>query len=218
MTEKELFDHLCAMAERTGRGPQPPFAPVALPLHPDDPIDYGKLREEVMEEALGPADYIFYSSLGAPHIDVSRHPPRVGRPFWCFVTNGMSDFPQLLPDGSTFRSELMCATRESSASAPDLLQVLATFPFRCDTFLHLYHTVPFPEGVENPAFTHVMTIPPFLVPDLAKARFLGERLVLMSIIVITDQERESAVREGSEALVERLPDLLDTWLIDARKP
>ena len=75
------------------------------------------------------------------------------QPFWCYVTNGMSDFPQLHADGSSFRSEMMCVSREEWGLAPELIRVLGIMPFQDDTYLHLYHTVPFPQGVGDLRFT-----------------------------------------------------------------
>lgn len=93
---------------------------------------------------------------------------------------------------------------------------MATFPFRARTFLHCYHTVPWPGGVGSPRFTYIMTIPPFTTPELSRISFLGQELLVMSLIRITDEERQKAVEEGSRVLVDSLPDILDTWLIDGR--
>lgn len=216
MTEDELRDHLWSLVPGAVRGPQPPFADVAFPLHPDSPVDYEHERATACERVLGACDYVFHPSVGAPHIDVYRYPPAADRPFWCYVTNGMSDFPQVLPDGSLFRSEITCASSKGGRTPAQLLNVLGTMPFRSATFLHLYHTVPFPDGVGDPRFTYTMTVPPFLVGALARLKFLGERLLVMSLIRITEGERQRAVEESSQVVVDSLPDVLDTWLIDGR--
>lgn len=216
MTEPDLHQHICGMAGMPAKGSQPPFAEVAFPLHPDTPIDYEAVRAAAVEKILGPCDYVLHPAVGAPHVDVYRYPPSVNRPFWCYVTNGMSDFPQVLPDQSLFRSELICATRSEARTAADLLTVLGTMPFRDATFLHLYHTVPFPDGIGDPRFTYVMTIPPFLVEDLVKVAFLGQPLVVMSIIRITAEERQRAAATSSRQVVNSLPDDLETWLLDGR--
>jgi hypothetical protein len=216
MTEDELREHVCRLAEVPLSGRQPPFAEVAIPLHPDTPVDYEDVRQSAFEAVLGAADFIFHPSLGVPHIDVLRYPPTASREFWCYATNGMSDFPQDLPDGTKFRSELVCCSRSQADDWPELLRVLGTFPFRSATFLHTYHTVPFPNGVGDPRFTYIMTVPPFLTPDLAKVQFLGEPLLVMAVMRITGGERDRAVVESSRRVVDSLPDLLDTWLIDGR--
>lgn len=145
-----------------------------------------------------------------------RFPPTTDRPFWSYATNGMSDFPQVLPDGTTFRSELTCFAKTEDPVWADLLHCLGTFPFRTATFLHTHHTVPFPDGIGDPRFTYALTIPPFLAPGLAQARFLGDSLLVMSVIRITAEERQSAVSTSSRQLVDSLPDTLDSWLIDGR--
>lgn len=218
MTEDELRSQICRIAGRADTGGQVPFSNVAIPLHPDQPIDYESVRTEMFEAALGPSDAILHPPIGAPHIDVLRFPPTAERPFWAYATNGMSDFAQVLPDGTSFRSELTCFTRAEDSLWADLLVTLGTFPFRCNTFLHLHHTVPFPDGVGDHRFPCTLTIPPFLAPGLFDARFLGGPLLVISVIRITAQERDYAVAHSSRALVDALPDALDTWLVDGRRP
>ncbi len=110
----------------------------------------------------------------------------------------------------------MCASSREGKLPGDLLHVLGTMPFQDDTFLHYFHTVPFPEGIGDPRFTYAMTVPPFLCSELAKLDFLGNPLVMMMVIRITAEEQKRAVRTSSEQVVENLPDVLDTWLIDGR--
>jgi hypothetical protein len=217
MTEEELFRHICSMAKADAVGRQPPFAEVAVPLHPDSPVDYEAERAKTFDEVLGKEDYLYHAPAGAPHIDVHRYPPGGERTFWCYATNGMSDFPQHLPDGNAFRSELVCCSHSADAIWAELLRVLGTFPFGARTCLHAYHTVPFPDGLGDPRFTYAMTIPPFVKPELADLRFLGEPLVVLSVIRITADERNMAVRTSSQSVVESLPDTLETWLIDGRR-
>lgn len=216
MTEEELRRHILSATDRRGRGEQPPFAESAFPLHPSKPIQYELVRAEMYERILGYCDGVFHPPIGAPHIDVYRYPPSSDRPFWSYITNGMSDFRQILPDDSSFRSEVMCASASQWDNAAELLQVLGRMPFEDDTFLREYHTVPFPQGVGDPKFTYIMTIPPFLVKELDDLSFLEEPLEVMSVIRITTDEREFAVEHSSRELVDNLPDELGTWLIDGR--
>lgn len=217
MTEDELLRHICAMAHAESHGGQPPFADVAVPLHPDSPIDYEAVREKAFTEVLGEPDFVYHSFVGAPHVDIYRYPHTEERSFWCYATNGMSDFPQVLPDGTSFRSEITCCCRSPSPAWAELLRVLGTFPFRARTFLHVYHTVPFPDGIGERRFTYVMTIPPFLSPKLHGLSFLGHPLLSMGVIRITEDDRDLAIQNSSQYLVDRLPDELDTWLIDGNR-
>jgi hypothetical protein len=216
MTEEELRQHILSATDRRGRGEQPPFADTAFPVHPSKPIDYELVRAEMYERILGRCDGVFHPPMGAPHIDVYRYPPTSDRPFWFYVTNGMSDFRQILPDDSSFRSEIMCASASQWDQAAELLQVLGRMPFEDDTYLRQYHTVSFPQGVRDPKFTYIMTTPPFLVKELDYLSFLDEPLEVMSVIPITSDEREFAVEYSSRELVDNLPDELGTWLIDGR--
>ena len=62
-----------------------------------------------------------------------------------------------------------------------------------------------------------MTTPPFLVDEFKSLSFLDEPLVMMFVIRITAEEREIAVEQSSQYLIETLPDELDTWLIDGHR-
>ncbi|MFN0199106.1 MAG: suppressor of fused domain protein [Planctomycetaceae bacterium] len=212
-----MFDLICRMAETPRQKPQPPFTMAPILCHPTAPVDYEAVRSEMFKDILGPVDLIFHPSKGAPHVDVERHPPSKDRPYVSFITNGMSDFPQVLPNGSMFRAELFCAAHEFSQDWPDLLNIMGVFPFKEDTFLHNYNTVPFPDGIGDPKFTYAATVPPYLEPRLANLEFLGARLYIFMVIRITDAERGFAVETSTVSLVNELPDVLDTWLIDGRR-
>jgi hypothetical protein len=184
MTEEDLRQHILAATDRRGRGEQPPFADTAFPLHPYQPIDYELVRSEMYERILGRCKGVFHPPMGAPHIDVYHYQPTSDRPFWTYVTNGMSDFRQIPPYESSFRSEIMCASASKWDQGAELLQVLGRMPFENDTYLREYHTVPFPQGVGDPKFTYIMTIPPF-IKELGDLSFLDEPLEVMSVIRIT---------------------------------
>jgi hypothetical protein len=217
MTEEELFQHICKLADSPAKGLQPPYAPVAIPLHPNQPFDYEAAREEVCSRALGASDFIHHPSVGAPHVDVFRYPPSGDRTYWCYITNGTSDFPIQLPDGTYFRIELLAATRAISEVAPAVLHTLGKMPFEFSTFLHYYHTIPFPQGLPAEPYTFAFLIPPFLAENLrAFPLGSGQTVTLLQVIPITAKERDYAVKHGSRALVEQLPDLLSTWLFDGR--
>ena len=220
MTEDELFRHICSMATDDAKGRQPPFADVAIPLHPDSPVDYEVVRDAAYSAALGASDFVYHPSVGAPHIDVYRYPKSDEREFVCYVTNGMSDFPLQLPDGTYFRAELLAAVSEPSTSIAELLRVLAQMPFVAKTFLHQYHTVPLPKGVLEEPFTFALIIPPFLAAELQDIPLTStESVTTLQVVGITHEERDIALEHGPAHLVETvLPDELSTWLFDRRSP
>lgn len=110
----------------------------------------------------------------------------------------------------------MCASSSEWRVAAELAEILGSMPFRDDTFLHLYHTVPFPQGIGDPRFTYIMTIPPFLMEKMADMLFLDEPLVMLAVIRITAEERRVAFERSSQFVVATLPNELDTWLLDGR--
>ena len=75
MTEAELFDAIVRLSGCQPRGIQPPFADTGYPRHPDEPVDYEKVRSDFYDAVVGASDMMCHPPLGAPHIDVSGHPP-----------------------------------------------------------------------------------------------------------------------------------------------
>ena len=216
MTEAELFDAIVRLSGREPRGIQPPFADFGLPIHPDQPLDYEKERSDFYESILGPLDMMHHPPLGAPHIDVSRHPPTGSRRFWCYVTNGMSDFPQVLPDGRAYRCEIIVCTRVERPNAPQQLQSFGEFPFDRRTFLAASHTIPFTPGTLPDSHPFALITPCFLLPDAHSFQLNGNTVFTISAIAITQSERSYAMASSSSALLDSLPDRFETWLLDGR--
>lgn len=111
MTECELLDHICQTSGTPARGFQPPYSPAGIPLHPDQPLDYEQERNRCVEAVLGKCDFVYHPALGCPHVDIYRYPTTSDRPFCVYLTNGMSDFPLMLPDGTARRVELVACTK-----------------------------------------------------------------------------------------------------------
>ena len=216
MTEVELRRHIFEMVGQEVDRVQPPFADVAIPLHPDSPIDYEAVRSEQYEAHLGKSDYIYHPSVGAPHIDVERFPPNADRPFWVYLTNGMSDFPQILPDGELFRSELMlCSTNENVWFA-ELLKLLGEFPFDRGTFLYYNHTIPLPSPRPDSVRAFGAIIPPFLFERFAEVMLGKDAVAILSVISVAEDEVAFAKDNSTRELIESLPDQMETWLIVGR--
>jgi hypothetical protein len=159
---------------------------------------------------------MYQPDVGAPHIDVYRYPPNENRQFWVYLSNGMSDFPQNLPGGKTFRSELMVGEKVEHDSLPQIVRLLAEFPFDEATFIYYYHTIPLPTILYDKVLEHGTITPPFLVPDLDVIRKGKDEVKIFAINSISENEREMAIKSGSQKLLDDLPDELETWLIDGR--
>lgn len=216
LSEENLFNKIVEMSEKDPKGIQPPFAEHGFPIHPQDPVDYESVRSEFYESILGCSDMVFHPSLGTPHIDIYRYPPTKERTFWCYVTNGMSDFPQLLPNEEPYRCELLFCTREDNREVPEYLRVLGEYPFDERTFLSANHTIPIPNHIIGSSHPFVMLIPPFLLEKAHSFDLNNNVVFTISGICITEEERNLAVRNSSEELINGLPDELDTWLLDGR--
>ena len=216
MTEEELFNDIVRLSEKSPKGPQPPYAPVCWPIHPDSPVDYEGVRCEFYESVLGESDMVYHAAVGAPHIDVFRHPPTKSYPFWCYVTNGMSDFPQVLPNNELLRTELMACVSKPTEGLPDYLHIIGQFPFEYETFLGANHTIALAPGLAGEPFTHAILVDPFLVPEARAFQLDGKTVFTICMAAISESERAFAIEHSSGALLDSLPDQLETWLLDGR--
>jgi hypothetical protein len=101
-------------------------------------------RERIYSAIFGECDLVYRERLRlVPHIDVYRFPPTTRRPFFTFVTAGMSDLPMSLPEWiapDCRRAELVFYAAEDNSEYPVLLLRQAHFPHEnaswilpCDT-------------------------------------------------------------------------------------
>lgn len=223
MTERELLDHICQTGGKPAKGYQPPYFDAGVPLHPDQPVDYEQERDQFAQSVLGESDFIYHPALGCPHVDIFRYPATPERPFCVYLTNGMSDFPLILPDGTSRRIELVACTKHVDTrdlNAPDsitqIVRYISLFPFMVQTFLDYFQTIELPvvPGVVRPRY--VALIPPFLLPRLGTISLMGQEVRVISILPLSDQDFQQ-LSQGTRVVdfVESLPDSLETWLFDS---
>ena len=169
-----------------------------------------------------------YDAAFGPHrryfsIDAGQWPPRfiaecVSDSAITYVTGGMSVRPQPRVDRYFAHPEevrhVELAWRQSDLTlepptAPlNQMSQLCTMPWHMDAWLASGHTVPAkgvpvgPSGTTFPAFL-VHAAPPE-APGAELPRYRGEPVNVLWLIAITPEEREFAIAQGSEALIERL--------------
>jgi hypothetical protein len=110
-----------------------------------------------IETHVGKISMVFHEVVSdLVHIDVHEVPPREERPYWTFVTSGMSDLPMTTPKGAAEwgRAELMlCLPKDWKVGQDEWKQEANYWPIRwlktCARFPHSYkswlawgHTLP----------------------------------------------------------------------------
>jgi len=167
VNEGELRQRLMELAG--GRGSEeaslhPPFVEAVFDVHPEG---YEEARATAVAAILGDPDRIFRPALGVPHIDIYRYPPTADRSFWCYLTNGMSDLPQIDADGSGRRTEILACTRQESLLAVDLVHRQAVRPFQ---LRRAVRTEAFALDAEMAVagFSHLLVGPSPLIPELMR--------------------------------------------------
>jgi len=168
-------------------------------------------RERIYEEIFGPVDTVTHELVPlVPHVDVYWFAPTERRPFFTFVTGGMSDLPMHTPSElgpAVRRIELVFYAAEDKTEYVELLRRLAHFAHDCQTWIHFGHTMP--NGTPPEPFfgsTHLDNL--FFMPSIVSPdSTLGERLAwrhepvnLVWCVPITTAECNLKLERGSDAL------------------
>ena len=175
--------------------------------------ELAQCREAIYTEFFGAID-IAHHDLPAliPHIDVYRIPPTAKRPFYTFLTGGMSDLPMTAPEefgSESHRIELVFYADSDNPEYPNLLRQLAHFPHDNHSWLHWGHTMP--NGAPPyPLFnTRALDSLYFIESVVAPDYTLGQRLVwkneatnLVWVVPISTEECNLKLEKGSDALLE----------------
>ena len=172
-------------------------------------------RERVYEEMFGEIGDVLHELVPLkPHVDVYRFPPTERRPFFTFITGGMSDMAMHAPAelGSEFRRiELVFYAADDTPEYQELLRRLAHFPHDNHTWIHWGHTMPNGQPpAPLPGTTELDTLI-FMESILRPDSSLGERLRwrdepvnLVWCMPITTAECDYKLRHGSNAFYDLL--------------
>jgi len=172
------------------------------PLHEEREKQYGALFGETMT--------IYHELLPCvPHIDVFIFKPNApSRPFFTYITSGMSDLPMSLPPevgAEMARAELIFYADEADNSYAELLRRLAHFPHENSTWLGPGHTMPNgtpPEPLfEGSELDAILFTPTVVRPDNAGTLTVAsEPLNLLWVVPVTTREYNLKLDEGVGAL------------------
>jgi len=224
MNERELRERLLALAggrEDADPSPQPPFVEAVLEVHPEG---YEEARAAAAAAVLGEPDRVFRPALGVPHIDIYSYAPTADRRFWCYLTNGMSDLPQVAADGAERRTEILAYTREASLLAVDLVHRLAVRPFQLRRVAGPEAFALDPE-VAIAGFAHLLVAPSPLVPDLMQLETVAIevadevvrlRIEVLTVTALSSEDFELVQEEGVESVCAQVGADPLFWLLDER--
>jgi len=170
-------------------------------------------REALYGELFGVIEIVHHELLIlVPHIDVYQIAPTENRPFYTFVTGGMSDLPMAAPKKARpeyRRVELVFYADSANAEYPNLLQHLAHFPHDNHSWLHWGHTMP-NGNPPHPLFTtSTLDTLYFTASIVTPDNRLGQRLSwkneaihLVWVVPISTAECGLALQKGSDSLLD----------------
>lgn len=177
----------------------------------EDSFRFKEQREKIYNELLGNDAVVSHELLPlVPHIDVYEYRPNEDRPFYTYITCGMSDLPMNIPsdlDREYRRIELVFYSETSNEDYADLLRFFAHFVHNNKTWLHWHHTMP-NGNPPQPVFgtTNLDTFlfaPTMIEADSMIADKLsldGDTVNLVWVIPITTAECELKLQKGVDAV------------------
>ncbi|HWK30190.1 MAG TPA: suppressor of fused domain protein [Solirubrobacter sp.] len=180
-----------------------------------------------VERHVGPVASVWHQRQSPwVHVDVLVMRPTAERPFFTFVTAGMSERAMAAPDPALARAELVLALPRDWPLAEDrglwpltLLQTLAELPHRFDTWLWAGHTVPNgdPPAPYAPGtrLCGAILAAPLLVPD---AFDVLDGVHFHSVLPLHADELELKLRRGADELFARLERAGVSELLDPDRP
>jgi hypothetical protein len=197
---------------------------------------------------LGPSPIVWHEIVSDKiHLDVLPFPPTADRPYWTFVTSGMSDLamrvPENVEDPDNYRfAELVISLppewfpREALETADGikfddenywpirLLKQLARFPHEYQTWIWALHS--FPNG--NPAQPYavgtkmngaILLPPSTWPPSLNRFRRRDDATVhFLGIYPLYAEEMNVKLEKGSDALLELLEKSEVTEILNPARP
>ena len=167
-------------------------------------------RETQYTALFGEVETVYHELLPfVPHIDVFIFKPGTrGRPFFTYVTSGMSDLPMTIPrtaDPELAVAELIFYADEANNDYAELLRKLAHFPHENRTWLGSGHTMP--NGTPPQPFfgsselDTVLFMPTIVRPESNEKLTVGDKLLnLLWVVPLTTRECELKLNEGVGAI------------------
>lgn len=181
------------------------------------------------------------------HIDVLPFPPTEERPFWTFVTSGMSDMPMIVPpdleSGDEYRyGEIVISLPEnwfplsllSDFDRHDftdenywpirLIKRLARFPHEYAAWLWMPHTLPNGSPAEpyasNTRMSGAILLPPATWDEenWSFRRSDGATVHFLAVYPLYDEEMTVKLSQGSDVLLELIADADFTEVLDTTRP
>lgn len=189
-----------------------------------------------IETHIGKIDSVFHEILSdLVHIDVHIVKPVPARPYYTFVTSGMSDLPMTAPvEYAEFRfAELMLclpAQWPVDSQAEEhywpirWLKILARFPHEYKTWLGAHHSMPNGDPPEPIAPGSklcgiVLARPTTVSVDFHQLRVNDEKTIhFYSVLPVHADEMDFKLKHGGEALLERLGRAKVTEILDPQRP
>jgi hypothetical protein len=191
-----------------------------------------------LDKHLGPPGLVFHELVSdLVHIDIHTVPSRPDRNFQTLITSGMSERAMKTPAGAeewAYAELMICLPPEWRMCQEDfkdennywpirLLKMLARFPHEYDTWLGVFHTVPYGNPGEPMAsknrFTGAILAPPVLAPEEFWRFQVHPELTInfLAVIPLYAEEMEFKLKHGAEALFERFDAANVTELVDINR-
>lgn len=192
-----------------------------------------------IKQHLGEIAWVFHEIVSdTVHIDVFFIKPTEDCPLVRLVTSGMSDLPMSVPDGTDspkFVELVMLLPPDWKLDQESfknegwywpirLMKYLARLPHKHSTWLGWGHTIPHGDPAEpyapNTKLCGAIILPSITVPeDFCTLRINDDKTIhFLAVVPLFLEEMELKLREGANALIDRLGDKDVTDVVDLSRP
>jgi hypothetical protein len=200
-----------------------------------------------LQEFLGPNEIVWHEIVSDKvHVDVLPFPPTADRPFWTFVTSGMSDLPMNVPESVEDADDLRYAEMVISLPAEwfepgdfadykvsdftedkywpiALIKFLARFPHEYESWLAISHSMPNFDPpmpyASNTTMNGVVLLPPVTWPTGKQIyRMRDGRLVnFLAAVPVYADEMAVKLHKGIEAMADAFDSAGITEVLDTSR-
>jgi hypothetical protein len=141
------------------------------------------------------------------------------RPFWTYVTSGMSEREQSSKAGKSVFTELLFYSALKSPWAVELLRKLASYPFEHKEQLGPGHTISLAGPIRpGSQLTSLLLLEPLLEEQgFSQMTVQGKEIQILWVLPLTEAEQKAVANQGYSAFERRILDTPHNQLMDFRR-
>jgi hypothetical protein len=195
--------------------------------------------EQHIEKYIGSIDNVYHEFISdIVHVDVFAVKPTPARNHYTLITSGLSHRPMKTPpdcEPYAYAELMICLPPDWSLTDEAFkaeenywpirqLKILARFPHQYDAWIWYAHTIsngdPPQPFANNTKLSGIILIPPLFVPPEFNGLKIDENktIYFLELLPLYTEEMNFKLKEGAEALFDRMDEIGVTSVVDIQRP